>query len=247
MTANTTPPTESPTVAIIGAGPAGCAAGVFCARAEFETLVISHGRSTLNKCAFLENYLGFPLGISPQSFLDLSRRHAEEAGCRFIDGVLQTVTKAATDGRFELTVDEGNHTADYVIATSWANSDFFEPLAVETTPESESSSIEHVVTNDNGKTAVDGVYAAGRITNTHHQALVNAGDGARVGVNLIKHHNPEFYNDWVASEGYYAEYDREVPPGVEEISHEERQHRTTVATEWLVDFFISRETESKPE
>ena len=58
-------------VAIVGGGPAGCAAGVFCSRAGLDTVVVSNDRSTLQKCAFIENYLGFPAGIEPQSLLDL--------------------------------------------------------------------------------------------------------------------------------------------------------------------------------
>ena len=53
-------------VAIVGGGPAGCSAGVFCSRAGLDTVVVSNGRSTLQKCAFVENYLGFPAGIEPQ-------------------------------------------------------------------------------------------------------------------------------------------------------------------------------------
>lgn len=35
------------------------------------------------KSAHLENYLGFPLGIQPNQFLELAREHVREVGCRY--------------------------------------------------------------------------------------------------------------------------------------------------------------------
>ena len=51
-------------VSIVGGGPAGCAAALFCGRAGLETVLVANGRSTLQKCAYVENYLGFPAGSS---------------------------------------------------------------------------------------------------------------------------------------------------------------------------------------
>jgi len=43
--------TENYDVAIVGGGPAGCSAGVFCSRAGLDTVFVANGRSTLQKCA----------------------------------------------------------------------------------------------------------------------------------------------------------------------------------------------------
>jgi len=106
-------------------------------------------------------------------------------------------------------------------------------------PESGCGSVSVVPTDDRGETNVDCVYAAGRITDTHHQAIVNAGDGARVALEIVEEVDPEFYNDWVAPEGYYEQYDREVPVGVKEIDHSERRHRVERANEYMRTFFKS--------
>lgn len=232
------PTTASFDVAIVGAGPAGCAAGVFCARADLETLLITNGRSTLQKCAFVENYLGFPAGIAPRDLLDLSREHAQEAGCIVWEGTVETVL--TDDDGFKLHADGDWIRADRVVAASWSDSDYLADLDVEREPEPEGPVLE-VQTDDRGETAVDGVYATGRITGTHHQAIVNAGDGARVALHLIKDVVPEFYNDWVAPEGYYAQYDRAVPKGVEEIDHQERRRRTKAGRERVMAFFREHE------
>lgn len=225
-------------VAIGGGGPAGCSAGVFCSRAGLDTVVVSNGRSTLQKCAFVENYLGFPAGVEPQSLLELVKRHAREAGCTMVE---ESVSAAAVeeDG-FVLTLDQESITTDRLLAASWSDSDYLEALGVETEPESGCGSVSVVPTDDRGETNVDSVYAAGRITDTHHQAIVNAGDGARVALEIVKNVDPDFYNDWVAPEGYYEQYDREVPVGVEEIDHTERGQRAEHANEYMKTFFESR-------
>lgn len=221
-------------VGIVGAGPAGCAAGVFCARAGLDTVLIANRRSTLQKCAYVENYLGFPAGITPSDLLSLSREHARNAGCLLEEGTIETVQEV--DDGFSLTANGESITAAYLIAASWAVSEYLADLGVETEPE-EPGPVEVVLTDREGKTNVEGVYAAGRITSTHHQALVSAGDGARVALNLINEIVPEFYNDWVAPEGYYAQYDREVPVGVEEIDHEERRRRAERGRNRMIEFF----------
>ena len=224
-------------VAIVGGGPAGCAAGVFCSRAGLDTVVVSNDRSTLQKCAFVENYLGFPAGIEPQSLLDLLERHAREAGCTMVEASVSSVAVAEDD--FVLTLDQGSFTSSRLLAASWSDSDYLEALGVETVPESGCGSVSVVPTDDWGQTNVDGVYAAGRITGTHHQAIVNAGDGARVALEIVKKVDPDFYQDWVAPDGYYEHYDREVPVGVEEIDHGERRQRVDHANEYMRMFFES--------
>lgn len=129
--------------------------------------------------------------------------------------------------------------ATYLLAASWSESDYLDEIGVETEQEPDGP-VQEIQTDETGETNVDGVYAAGRITGTHHQALVNAGDGARVALNIVNRAVPEFYNDWVAPEGYYASYDREIPVGVEEIDHEERRRRAERGQERMRSFFEER-------
>ncbi|TKX46507.1 NAD(P)/FAD-dependent oxidoreductase [Halorubrum sp. SD690R] len=224
-------------VAIVGGGPAGCAAGVFCSRAGLDTVVVSNGRSTLQKCAFVENYLGFPAGIEPGTLLDLLKRHAREAGCTMVEESVETA--AGDEDGFVLTLDQESVTTERLLGASWSDSDYLEALGVETEPESGCGSVSVVPTDDCGETNVENVYAAGRITDTHHQAIVNAGDGARVALEIVREVDPDFYNDWVAPDGYYESYDREVPVGVEEIDHSERRRRAEHANDYMRAFFES--------
>ncbi len=51
-------------VIIIGAGPAGVSAGLYTQRANKKTLIIYNEKSSLEKANKIENYYGFPNGIS---------------------------------------------------------------------------------------------------------------------------------------------------------------------------------------
>jgi len=236
--------TDSFDIAIVGGGPAGSAAGVFLARADFDVLLFDHGRSVLQKCAFLENYLGFPAGISPGSFRDLLHEHTSSTGCKRIETAVGRISENPDDGGFRIhcpdDIEDAPCDVQYVLATSWAETDYLSPIGVETGPENHPGDVEVVTTDDDGQTNVDGVYAAGRITETYHQAIVNAGDGARVARSIIERERPDFYNDWVVPSGYYERYDRETPEGVEEISHEERRKREQRAARRMSEFFGDR-------
>ena len=108
--------TENYDIAIVGGGPAGCSVGVFCSWAGLDTVVVSNGRSTLQKCAFVEDYLGFPAGVEPQSLLELVKLHAREAGCTMTE---ESVASAAVaESGFVLTLDQESITTDRLLAAS---------------------------------------------------------------------------------------------------------------------------------
>ena len=68
-------------VVIIGGGPAGLSAGIYTARANRRTLILDKpGGSTLLKVEEIENYFGFPDGITGRELLELGRRQARRFG-----------------------------------------------------------------------------------------------------------------------------------------------------------------------
>ena len=71
-------------------------------------------------------------------------------------------------------------------AVTWPG--FRPPANPEPTPD---GPVQEIVTDGDGRTSVDGIWAAGHITGTHHQALVSAGDGARVALNLVEELVPD--------------------------------------------------------
>src|SRR6056297_277836 len=218
---------DTQSVVVIGGGVAGLSAALFTARAGLATTVVSTGESILQRNAHLENYPGFPAGVNPRLLLDLLEEQADDAGVEFVDGRIQRVTREGET--FELLDADGEHyDADYVIAASWSDATYLEGLDVEFL---DRGSKTFVGVDDFGSTTVEGLYAAGRLAEKHHQTVVAAGHGAQVGIAIVEDSDVDFYHDWTVPEGYFTERGREVPPGCEEIDEDERQRREAASLE----------------
>ena len=221
----------NPRAVIVGAGPAGLSASVFAGRAGFETTVVEDGSSILRRNAHLENFLGFPAGVNSRLLLDMGREQAERSGAEFVSENVEAVEQDS-DG-FVVSTDEAAHEAEYVIVASWADASLFDGLDLETTQQGSKTYVE----TEDGRTGVEGLYVAGRIAGQPHQTIVNAGHGAKVALSMIHDSDVPFYHDWVAPEGYFTDRGRDVPPGCEEISEEERRKRERESLEVMREYF----------
>ncbi|MFB6223024.1 MAG: NAD(P)/FAD-dependent oxidoreductase [Haloarcula sp.] len=224
---------EPEDVLIVGGGVAGLSAAIYTARADMSTRVISTGESILNRNAHLENYPGFPAGINPRLLLELMRAQARRAGVWFIDGKAEAVER--TDDGFSVTCDDGeSYDATYLIAASWSDPSYLDGLDLSLV---DRGSKQFIDVDNCGRTEVDGLYAAGRLAEQHHQTIVAAGHGAQVGLTLLEDSDIDFYHDWTAPEGYFTGRDRPVPPGCEEIDGEERKRREEESLEVMRKYF----------
>jgi len=72
-------------IAIVGGGPAGLTAAIYGARARAKTVVFEAGLTggQIVSASWVENYPGFPDGISGQDLAELMFRQAENAGAEF--------------------------------------------------------------------------------------------------------------------------------------------------------------------
>ena len=80
-------------VIIIGAGPAGYTAGIYCSRARHNTLLISGilpGGQLMNTTD-VENYPGFEQGIMGPDLMLTMRKQTERMGTKIIDDVVTSV------------------------------------------------------------------------------------------------------------------------------------------------------------
>ncbi|WP_254763335.1 NAD(P)/FAD-dependent oxidoreductase [Natrinema marinum] len=225
-------------VCIVGGGVAGLAASIFTARAGLDTLVVDGGESILARNASLENYPGFPDGVDARRYLQLSREQARSSGVAFELGRVtrvEPVDETDLEAGFVLETEGGDPLeARRVIAASWSDSDYLVPLDV---GRIQRGSKHFVSVDEGGRTAVDGVYAAGRLADEPHQTIVAAGHGAKVGLAAIHDSGANFYHDWVVPEGYFTGRGREVPPGCEEIDDAERRKRDEQARQRLLEAF----------
>ncbi|WP_435195516.1 FAD-binding protein [Natronomonas sp. EA1] len=224
-------------VLVIGGGVAGLTASIFTARAGLDTLVVSHGESILKRNSHLENVPGFPAGVNARLFLELTREQAERNGVSFREGRVSDLS-SGEEGllvRVEGADSEETLSTEYAIAASWSDSDYLDDI--EEVGLTKRGSKVYVDIDDFGRTGLDGLYAAGRIAEKAHQTVVCAGHGSEVALTLIDDSDVPFYHDWVAPEGYFTERGREVPPGCEEITEEERREREAASREVMREAF----------
>ncbi len=80
-------------VIIIGAGPAGYTAGIYCSRARHDTVLISGllpGGQLMNTTD-VENYPGFDEGIMGPDLMQIMRKQTERMGTKIVDDVVTSV------------------------------------------------------------------------------------------------------------------------------------------------------------
>lgn len=226
-------------VAIVGGGVAGLSAGVFTARHGLETLVIDAGSSILRRNAHLENFPGFPAGVNARQLLDLLGEQAARAGCERLTGEVRRV-EAVDEGFTVETAGCERVRASYVIAATKNETGYLDGVDGVGIIDRGKTFVD---VDERGRTGVDGLYAAGRLAEKPHQAIVCAGHGAEVAVTLLEDDDRPFYHDWVTPEGYFTDRGRDLPPGCEEIDDAERSEREAES----LDLLGQRFTEPHPD
>ena len=114
-------------VVIIGGGPAGLSAGLYCSRSRFNTVLIEQGiiGGQITNAERVENYPGFPKGISG---IELGRLIHEQATSYGLKTLLAEVTRVVPDRNHNVVKSsEGDFIAESVIIASGSQ---FRKLAV---------------------------------------------------------------------------------------------------------------------
>ncbi|MER8575925.1 FAD-dependent oxidoreductase [Mesorhizobium sp. M1338] len=109
-------------VAIVGAGPAGLAAAVYAASEGLSTIVLDCRAfgGQAGASSRIENYLGFPTGISGMALMARAYNQAQKFGVEMVIPDEVKLLSAATDGaRYRLDVGDGEtvRTRSVVIAS----------------------------------------------------------------------------------------------------------------------------------
>jgi len=222
-------------VVVIGGGPAGLSAATFTARHGLDTLVVDSGESILRRNAHLENFPGFPAGVNARQLLDLLAEQAEAAGCERVEDTVVCVKEADDGSGFAIETAAGDrYRTEYVVAATKNEVGYLDGVDGVGIIERGKAFVD---VDERGRTGVEGLYAAGRLAEKPHQAIVCAGHGAEVGVTILEDDDRPFYHDWVAPEGYFTDRGRDLPPGCEEIDDDERRAREDTSLEVMRDRF----------
>ena len=107
-------------VIIIGAGPAGYTAGIYCSRARHDTILISGllpGGQLMNTTD-VENYPGFDEGIMGPDLMQIMRKQTENMGTKIIDDVVTNVD--FSQNTFKVSTASTNFEAKTVIVCTGA-------------------------------------------------------------------------------------------------------------------------------
>ena len=105
-------------IAIIGAGPAGVAAAIQLKRSGFDPLLFECGEigGLLRNANLVENYPGFPKGISGQKLSDLFERQLEEHSPRIIRAEVKSIEY--DNPVFKIKSDAAVYSAETLIVAS---------------------------------------------------------------------------------------------------------------------------------
>ena len=104
---------------IIGSGPAGYTAGIYCRRAGIDTLLLSGYLSggQLTETSTIENFPGFPQGINGTELMDRMREQAVAFGLEIKDATVESVDFSSAEPVLHLDSKECVSCKTLIIAT----------------------------------------------------------------------------------------------------------------------------------
>ncbi|SIR89282.1 Pyridine nucleotide-disulphide oxidoreductase [Haladaptatus litoreus] len=175
-------------VTIVGGGPAGLSAALFTAKNGLDATVFDTDKTWMHK-AHLFNYLGIE-SIDGTEYMEKAREQADEYG------VTQHLETAVTsieqdDDGFQITTDNGDHHATYVVLATGADRDSAEQLGCEFTDSGT------VSVNLSMETSIENAYATGAMVRDQEwQAVISAGDGGAAALDILSKEKGEHFHDF---------------------------------------------------
>lgn len=178
-------------VVIIGGGPAGASAATFIAKAGYRVIVIDNGQS-ITKKAWIRNHLGL-LDITGPELVELGKKQATSFGTTWVEATATDVQKKE-DGLHVVT-DGGTYVAKHVVFASGLWTDLAERIGLHVVPAREPRIKSAIAVDADGRTNIDGIWAAGTVAGASVHTIITAGDGAKVAVAVISELKGERYVD----------------------------------------------------
>ena len=175
-------------VSVIGDGPGGLSAALFLAKNGVSVSVYGQDKTAMH-FALLKNYLGLP-EILGSEFQRIARAQVEAMGAKLVNARVEGVARAPNG--FTLTLEGGETVSSTFLVLSEGKSPRLAQQLGLTFDAKDGLSV-----NADGKTAIDGVYAIGRLSRpTRSQAIISAGDGAKAAIDILSRLRGEPVQDW---------------------------------------------------
>jgi thioredoxin reductase (NADPH) len=175
-------------VIVIGDGPGGLSAALFLAKNGIEVVLFGLDKTAMH-FALLRNYLGIP-EIMGSDFQAIARKQVLAAGAQIRDARVESVARSGDD--FQVTIDGGaTESARYLVLSEGKSPRLAKQLGLDF------DEARGIAADRNGKTALDRVYVVGRSARPgRSQAIISAGDGAAVAVDILSLERGEDFTDW---------------------------------------------------
>ncbi len=180
------------TVAVVGGGAAGLTAALFLSRGDIPAMVLDQDRSILKR-AQLNNLPG-TTALEGRDLLTQLRSEVDRRGVVTLTGKINDIVP--TEAGFVLTLGEGDTIrADYVVLATGQGTLSLPSLDLATTEARQPFVKLNLETDRWGATSVPGVWAAGVVAGWPSQAVVCAGSGANVAIEICSRIKGEFWVD----------------------------------------------------
>ena len=177
---------------IVGGGPAGASAAIFAARAGLRTLVLDADKG-MTRRAMMNNLLGFPDGITGPELVERGQQHAQRAGAEWqsadVTGLqpADDIVRLSASGRRTFETDQ--------VLDPGASAAFAQQAGVANRPGTEPRMKEAIVVDEQGRTNLPRLWAAGAAAGVSVHVIVTAGDATRVAINIISERKGERHVD----------------------------------------------------
>ncbi|GLB61076.1 FAD-dependent oxidoreductase [Cytobacillus sp. NCCP-133] len=178
-------------IVVVGAGPAGASAALFAAKAGKKVAVLDNDKS-MTKRAWVENHYGV-MEITGPELVETGKQQAAKFGAEITEATVENIEKA--EAGFTVTAGKNTYTAKHVIVAAGLSTDLAEKAGLKTKPGTEPRIKTVLDVDAEGKTNVEGIWAAGTIAGVSVHTIITAGDGAKVAINVISELNGERYVD----------------------------------------------------
>ncbi|WP_400161971.1 FAD-dependent oxidoreductase [Brevibacillus sp. TJ4] len=178
-------------IVVVGGGPAGGSAALFAAKAGKKTLLIDSDKS-MTKRAWMENHYGI-MEIAGPDLIETGKKQAAKFGAEVITDQVTDVRKNGQGLVVE--TEAGSFEAKHVILATGAVVELAQKIGVNTKDGTEPRIKTVVDVDGQGKTNIEGIWAAGTCAGVSVHTIITSGDGAKVAINVISELNGERYVD----------------------------------------------------